>query len=84
MCCCFIFPFYGNLLLSYLQLNETYWELDTYTQHVDWSMDFSPSPYISTVTVGQGRQWTRLEETTTFKIDYNREDEYIITTLVHI
>lgn len=56
MCHCFIFPFYGNLLFSYLQLTETYWEVDTQTQHLEWNMDFSPSLYIFTVTVRQGKQ----------------------------
>lgn len=75
MCHCFIFPLYGNLLFSYLPVTGTYWDLGTHTKQLEWNMDFSPSPYIFTMTVRQGL---------TFKIDYNPEDEYIITKLVHI
>lgn len=56
MCHCFIFPLYGSLLLSYLQLTEAYWELGTHTQHLEWNMHFSPSSYIFTVTVREGGQ----------------------------
>lgn len=37
---CFIFPLYDSLLLSYLQGTETYWELGTHTQHLEWNMIF--------------------------------------------
>lgn len=82
MCFCFIFPFYGNLLLSYLLLTETYWELGTHTQYLEWNMDFSPSPCTFTLTVKTGKTMSRVGAG--FKIDYNPEDEYIITKFVHI